>query len=578
MITPFGEIPNSLASRMSLQEQHDWLARQVPRRSVIKGIAAASGSLVLPTLWRQSGKAAAGTRVLGRHLAYGADPRTSVILDFSVLGDFTAAQVEATASSGGGSAAQVSVNGVRGSTRRYGRAHLTGLKPGTAYTYQVILDGRPAVQGEFQTAPSQADSFRFTAFGDQGTDAVAGVMLARLAKLRPMFHLLAGDLCYADSSGLGGPGDHFNSAVWDRWLDQNDSVAAGMPWMSVPGNHEMEPGFGMHGYAGFLTRVSPGGASPLAVPVATTFRVGAVGFVGLDSNDVSYEIPANRGWTQNAQTVWLDQVLSGFRRPASGIDFIVAFLHHSPYSTSNTHASEGGIREAWVPLFDRYSVDLVIAGHNHCYERTLPLREGRVVSQDRREAKGQDGTTYITAGGGGAGVGDLPHPFIPFPHKTRVATNLGFVVEDEHWSLPGKTVDHALVCVDVEKTSGGIAKLTVRAVDSAGKDLDRFTLSRPSTVGAGGGLASGQTHSSSFDRAVHRATGTGWPWVVGGSAGVAVAGAALARHAHSRADPAQTSDQPGPGGREHDTQQQTTHDVGEEVPAEIEPANELDQR
>jgi hypothetical protein len=29
-----------------------------------------------------------------------------------------------------------------------------------------------------------------------------------------------------------------------------------------------------------------------------------------------------------------------------------------------------------VPLFDLYSVDLVINGHNHVFERTDPLRGG----------------------------------------------------------------------------------------------------------------------------------------------------------------------------------------------------------
>ena len=69
--------------------------------------------------------------------------------------------------------------------------------------------------------------------------------------------------------------------------------------MCVPGNHDMEPGFGMHGYAGLLARVPIGGTSPLGDPGGHDLSGRArVGFIGLDSNDVSYEIPANRGWTR----------------------------------------------------------------------------------------------------------------------------------------------------------------------------------------------------------------------------------------------------------------------------------------
>jgi hypothetical protein len=33
-----------------------------------------------------------------------------------------------------------------------------------------------------------------------------------------------------------------------------------------------------------------------------------------------------------------------------------------------------GIREEWIPLFDKYGVDLVVCGHEHLYERSHPIR------------------------------------------------------------------------------------------------------------------------------------------------------------------------------------------------------------
>jgi 3',5'-cyclic AMP phosphodiesterase CpdA len=104
--------------------------------------------------------------------------------------------------------------------------------------------------------------------------------------------------------------------------------------------------------------------------------IGPVRVISLDSNNVS-----------SAQTAWLDQVL-GQPRPASS--WVIVILHHPPFS-SGRHGSEESVREAWVPLFARHRVDLVLAGHDHSYERTKP----------------QSGVTYVVSGGGGAELYDV---------------------------------------------------------------------------------------------------------------------------------------------------------------------------
>ena len=50
-------------------------------------------------------------------------------------------------------------------------------------------------------------------------------------------------------------------------------------------------------------------------------------------------------------------------------------MHQTAVSTGNrTNGADLGIRENWVPLFDRYGVDLVVCGHEHHYERSHPIR------------------------------------------------------------------------------------------------------------------------------------------------------------------------------------------------------------
>jgi hypothetical protein len=81
-----------------------------------------------------------------------------------------------------------------------------------------------------------------------------------------------------------------------------------------------------------------------------------------------------RGYSGGAQTTWLARTLAAARRDPS-IDWIIAQMHQIACSSSATgNGSDLGIRQAWLPLFDRYQVDLVLNGHDHDYERSFPCR------------------------------------------------------------------------------------------------------------------------------------------------------------------------------------------------------------
>jgi 3',5'-cyclic AMP phosphodiesterase CpdA len=62
--------------------------------------------------------------------------------------------------------------------------------------------------------------------------------------------------------------------------------------------------------------------------------------------------------------------------------WIVAVMHHPAFS-AGYHGSDGEVREAWVPLFETYGVDLALAGHDHDYQRSLPIGD----------------VTYVVSGG-----------------------------------------------------------------------------------------------------------------------------------------------------------------------------------
>ena len=50
-------------------------------------------------------------------------------------------------------------------------------------------------------------------------------------------------------------------------------------------------------------------------------------------------------------------------------------MHQVVISTADQfNGADLGIRQEWVPLFDKYGVDLVVCGHEHHYERSHPIR------------------------------------------------------------------------------------------------------------------------------------------------------------------------------------------------------------
>ncbi|HEU4482650.1 MAG TPA: metallophosphoesterase [Nitrososphaeraceae archaeon] len=58
----------------------------------------------------------------------------------------------------------------------------------------------------------------------------------------------------------------------------------------------------------------------------------------------------------------------------SSIDWIIVMFHKPFYSSLSSHIQEYIMREKYQPVFDKYGVDMVLQGHNHIYDRTLPIK------------------------------------------------------------------------------------------------------------------------------------------------------------------------------------------------------------
>ncbi|MGH3177920.1 MAG: FAD-dependent oxidoreductase, partial [Streptosporangiaceae bacterium] len=69
---------------------------------------------------------------------------------------------------------------------------------------------------------------------------------------------------------------------------------------------------------------------------------------------------------------------------------MIVQMHQCAASSSSTgNGSDLGIRKEWLPLFDRYQVDLVLCGHDHDYERSLPGARRRYRRRPRGGHRGR---------------------------------------------------------------------------------------------------------------------------------------------------------------------------------------------
>ena len=399
--------------------------------------------------------------ITGIHLQFGENPATEMVVTWQTYGAVSNPRVELYSATGRRVGWPVAA-----ATRTYTdpkqpdepvyvhSATLTGLWPDTAYVYTVTQDGADGEIGDFTTAPTGRAPFTFTSYGDQGTPTVtaptglpspapafkndnlgspaAGDLTAGVEKIAPLFHLVNGDLCYANLSTVP-------VRTWSDWFANNSRSARFRAWMPTAGNHENEA-LGPIGYTAYQTYFDlPNNGEPDQFQgLWYSFRVGSVKVIAINNDDVCYQDGGSsyvHGYSGGAQQRWLERELAETRQDRS-IDWIVVCMHQVAMSTAKGfNGADLGIRQEWMPLFDRYGVDLVVAGHEHHYERTQPVRgtngSSLLTPQPIAAAQSGNGTVIDTTQGtvhmiiGGGGTSIPSNALLTDPPVCQVLTSVG---------------------------------------------------------------------------------------------------------------------------------------------------------
>jgi 3',5'-cyclic AMP phosphodiesterase CpdA len=284
-----------------------------------------------------------------------------------------------------------------------------GLEPGATYSYRWESDGRIGEPAEFSTPALAPRKFSFGVIGDYGIPTPAAqANLRRLAGDRIDFAITTGD----NAQIFGNEEEYRNYVIGPL----HDLISKRPFWPSI-GNHDY---YGLGSYRRYFAL--PGNERYYS------FRYGGVLFLALDSN--SYD---------QRQKSWARRTLDRSRARCK-----VAFFHHPLWSSGRGYRN--GVRKhrrhKISRILERGGVDLVLNGHLQHYERSKPIRRGRV---NRRR-----GIVFVVSGGGGAHL-------TPFATKRR-----------PRWSARRGAFYHRL------RITVASHRLHGKAIDTAGRTRDRF--------------------------------------------------------------------------------------------------------
>jgi hypothetical protein len=476
-----------------------------------------------PAFWHQPDRTGAPP-VAGLHLQFGRNAGTEVVVSWQTVDAVANPRVMlGTPESGFGRVVAAETRTYRDTKSnievRVNHARLTDLVPDTYYVYAAVHGGAEPETGTVRTAPSGRKPLRFTSFGDQSTPALAKLpdgsyrtdnigspaaadTTLAIERLAPLFNLVNGDLCYANLA-------HDRVRTWSDWFANNTRSARHRPWMPAAGNHENELGNGPVGYGAYQTyfAVPDSGADPELRGLWYSFTAGSVRVISLNNDDVAFQDGGNfyvHGYSGGAQKRWLATELDAARRDP-GIDWVVVCMHQTAISTTDrSNGADLGIREEWLPLFDRYRVDLVVCGHEHHYERSHPLR-GTLGTDTRTPIPVETrtdlidatrGTVHLVIGGGGTSAPSNGF-FFPQP-RCRVLMGVGafdpglgrkaptYVLEDAPWSaFRDRDNPYGFASFDVDPgPSGGSTSIKATHYALSGplgavSVIDEFTLTKP---------------------------------------------------------------------------------------------------
>lgn len=239
-----------------------------------------------------------------------------------------------------------------------------------------------------------------------------------------------------------------NTAEMDMFYENSGSIMT-KPFIPVVGNHDQKSTTYAKLFKEYFGNTH-GTEAPSPIPEGTTasFDYGTAHFIVLNTES-----------DLETQKQWLESELSKTDKK-----WKIVAMHRSPYGAAGVNDTV-----IFVPVFDKYHVDLVIHGHDHLYLRSAPLYNGK---------KTPGGTVYLESGSSGSkqenGIAKQTYDEVCVSPKSPTYSKI--TVSDGAISVKAEYIDDTgkLKCIDkfdITKYNGTYADVKETKYDIPERDF-----------------------------------------------------------------------------------------------------------
>ncbi|CAH0755502.1 unnamed protein product [Diatraea saccharalis] len=280
------------------------------------------------------------------------------------------------------------------------RATMKDLKFDTHYVYQVGSEDGWSEQFTFKTPPAGEDwPVRIAIYGDMGLNGSKSLPFLRREVAEGRYDLIlhVGDFAYDMQEREGRVGDAFMRLL--------QPLAARVPYMTCPGNHESAYNFSH--YSSRFTM--PGPNSNLYY----SFDVGPIHFVSISTEVYYFTEYGIKLMVEQYEWLKRDLTIANMDVNRRVRPWVIVFGHRPMYcsNSDDVDCSVEYTRTGFLglfalePLLLQYGVDVALWAHEHSYERTWPLYDARVYNGTEEPYRDPRAPVHLVTGSAGCREG-----------------------------------------------------------------------------------------------------------------------------------------------------------------------------
>ena len=257
------------------------------------------------------------------------------------------------------------------------KALATHLKPGTEYAYRVGYEGHWSEVGHFRTADAEQGAFSFIYMTDSHIQNKEYIDAARLCADAVARNEKKARFCVFPGDFVDTGTDNNSEWEWERWFEQvMKPVLRLMPIVPTDGNHDDSPllNYSYH----FNTDTSFNSTThvrPQFAGINYSFVYGDMLLIAFSMQDFwrgEYDITQGTSeYLERDLAHWFKQQVAA----APQAKWHVGLVHKNLFSGSgHQHDKESPLlRATMLPVMKECKMDLVLQGHDHCYEVIGPV-------------------------------------------------------------------------------------------------------------------------------------------------------------------------------------------------------------